>query len=148
MQTRRALAADWPAVRDLLSAAGLPLDGAVRAFASGLVVTEGDRIVGCAAVEPYDRAALLRSVAVAQDRRGAGIGTHLIEASEDLARDNGATALILLTETAAPWFSRRGYETVERTSVPADVARSIEFETACSTAAVAMRRHLVEAQER
>jgi len=142
MQTKRATADDWPAVRDLLTEAGLPLDGAAGAFATGVIAAEDDRVVGCAAIEPYDGSALLRSVAVVPDVRGAGVGTDLVHDAEELARDSGATSLILLTETAEPWFSRLGYETIARTSVPADVARSIEFETACSTSAVAMRRTL------
>ena len=142
MQTKRAEARDWPAVRDLLTEAGLPLDGAAEAFATGVVAGDGDRLVGCAAIEPYDGAALLRSVAVAPDQRGAGVGTSLVRAIEDLARERGAASLILLTETAEPWFDRLGYEVIDRSMVPADVAGSIEFETACSTTAVAMRRSL------
>ncbi len=142
MQTKRAEAGDWEAVRDLLSEAGLPLDGAAEAFATGVVASDGNRLIGCAAIEVYDEAALLRSVAVVSDQRGTGVGTGLVHALEDLARDRGVTSLILLTETAEPWFSRLGYETIERTSVPAEVARSVEFETACSTTAVAMRRTL------
>ena len=142
MQTKRAEAGDWPAVRDLLAIAGLPLDGAASAFSTGVVAMDGERLVGCAAIEPYDGAALLRSVAVAPDHRGAGVGTTLVHAIEALARDRGATSLILLTETAEPWFRRLGYATIDRTSVPGDVASSVEFETACSTSAVAMQRTL------
>ena len=72
MQTSRAAAGDWHSVRDLLTEAGLPLDGAAEAFATGVVATDGDRLVGCAAIEPYDGVALLRSVAVASDQRGSG----------------------------------------------------------------------------
>jgi amino-acid N-acetyltransferase len=142
MQTKRATAGDWPAVRDLLTEAGLPLDGAAEAFATGVLANEGDRLVGCAAIEPYEGAALLRSVAIVPDQRGTGVGTTLVHALEDLARDRGATSVILLTETAEPWFTRLGYSTIDRSSVPADVAGSIEFVTACSTIAVAMRRTL------
>lgn len=142
MRTRRAEAGDWPVVRELLSDSALTLEGAAEAFSTGVVALDDDRIVGCAAVEPYDRAALLRSVAVAADRRGAGVGTHLVKATEDLARDIGATSLILLTETAEPWFRRLGYASIDRSSVPDDVARSVEFLTACSASAVAMRRAL------
>ena len=142
METRHAEAGDWPAVRDLLAEAGLPLDGAADAFATGVVARDGDRLVGCAAIEPYDGAALLRSVAVVPDQRSTGVGTGLVRALEDLARDRGAVRLILLTETAERWFSRLGYEVIDRSVVPADVARSIEFETACASTAVAMRRTL------
>jgi amino-acid N-acetyltransferase len=142
MQTKRSAAGDWPAVRDLLTEAGLPLDGAAEAFATGVVAIDGDRLVGCAAIEPLDGSALLRSVAVVPDQRGTGVGTSLVHAVEDLARDGGAMSLILLTESAEPWFARLGYTSIDRTAVPADVAQSIEFVTACSTSAVAMRRTL------
>jgi amino-acid N-acetyltransferase len=142
MRIERAKIGDWPAVRGLLSEAGLPLEGAAEAFASGVVVRDGDRVIGCAAIEPYESAALLRSVAVAPDRRGTGVGTGLVRAAEDLAHDGGASTLILLTETAEAWFVRLGYAAIERSTVQADVARSIEFETACSTSAVAMQRAL------
>ena len=98
------------------------------------------RVIGCAAIEPYERAALLRSVVVAPDQRGTGVGTSLVHAAEDLADDGGASTLLLLTETAVAWFGRLGYAVIERSTVPADVARSVEFETACSTSAVAMQR--------
>ena len=143
MQTSRAASGDWPSVRDLLTEAGLPLDGAAEAFATGVVASDGDRLVGCAAIEPYDGVGLLRSVAVVPDQRGTGVGTSLVRAVEDVARDRGARTLILLTETAEPWFSRLGFEVIDRSGVPADVARSVEFETACSTSAVAMQRTLV-----
>jgi amino-acid N-acetyltransferase len=142
MPIKRAAADDWPAIRDLLTEAGLPLDGAAEAFATGVVASHGDRLVGCAAIESYDGAALLRSVAVVPDQRGTGVGTSLIHAIEDLARDGRVMSVILLTETAEHWFSRLGYASIDRSSVPADVAGSIEFVTACSANAVAMRRTL------
>ena len=86
MQTKRAEAGDWPAVRDLLTEAGLPLQGAAEAFGIGVVASDGDRLVGCAAIEPYDGAALLRSVAVVPDQRGTGVGTSLVHAVEGPGR--------------------------------------------------------------
>jgi amino-acid N-acetyltransferase len=142
MTPQRATAADWPAVRDLLVRVDLPLDGAETAFATGLVAVEGERVVGCAAIETFEHAALLRSVAVTPQRQGSGVGTSLVHAAEDLARQAGANEMILLTETAEPLFSRLGYERIDRTTVPADVASSVEFTTACSETAVAMRRVL------
>ena len=65
-----------------------------------------------------------------------------MHAAETLASETGASELILLTETAEPFFARLGYEVIDRTTVPDDVAGSIEFTTACPTSATAMRRHL------
>ena len=142
MDPQPAPAADWPAVRDLLVRVNLPLDGAETAFDTGLVAVEEDRVVGCAAIETYDRTALLRSVAVTPGRQGSGLGTSLVHAAEALARTTGADEMILLTETAAPWFGRLGYERMERDEAPPAVAGSVEFVTACSESAIAMRRSL------
>jgi amino-acid N-acetyltransferase len=142
MEIRRAESGDWLDVRDLLADSGLPLEGASDAFKIGLVAKDDGRIIGCAAIEPYDGSALLRSIAVAPDHRRTGTGTGLVRAAEELAREGGAESLILLTETAEPWFGRLGYQVIDRSTVPADVAHSIEFATACSTTAVAMRRSL------
>ena len=138
----RATVADWPAIESLLTASALPLDGAAEAFGTGLVERRADEVVGCAAIEPYGGAAVLRSVAVRDDRRGEGLGQALVHAAEGLARETGAAEIILLTETAEPFFARLGYEVIDRASVPDDVAGSIEFSTACPTSAVAMSRRL------
>ena len=142
MQPQRATGADWPAIRDLLVRVNLPLEGAEAAFETGLVAVKDDRVVGCAAIETYERSALLRSVAVAPRLQGSGVGTSLVHAAEALARQSGAAEMILLTETAEPWFRWLGYARVDRDTVPADVASSVEFVTACSESAIAMRRSL------
>ena len=142
MDVGRAMPSDWPSIRDLLEEVGLPLYGAESAFVTGLVARDGERVVGCAALEPFDGAALLRSVAVTPSRRGTGVGQARVHATEQLARDAGAAEVILLTDTAEPWFRRLGYQRVERSAVPADVAGSVEFVVACSESAVAMRRTL------
>ena len=140
----RARPEDWPAISGLLSEVSLPLDGAREAFATGVIATAATHLAGCAAIEPFGSAALLRSVAVAPDHRGHGIGRELVAAAEGLARARGATDLYLLTETAEPWFGRLGYERVERSVVPDDVRASVEFEAACAATAVAMHRVLVQ----
>ena len=86
--------------------------------------------------------AVLRSVAVREDQRGRGLGQALVAAAEDLARERGASELILLTETAEPFFARLGYDVIDRGVVADDVAGSIEFAVACPSTAVAMRRRL------
>ena len=138
----RAAAGDWPAVKTLLTEAKLPLDGAADAFATGVVCRDGDRLVGCAAIEPHGDAALLRSVAVAPDHRGAGLGESLVHAAEAEARAAGASDVILLTTTAEPWFERLGYAPIDRSAVPVPVAESVEFQTACDESAIVMRRRL------
>ncbi|MGH7319149.1 MAG: GNAT family N-acetyltransferase [Candidatus Rokuibacteriota bacterium] len=49
-----------------------------------------------AAIELYDGAALLRSVAVEAERRGEGLGQNLTRAALELARERGAKTVYLL----------------------------------------------------
>jgi amino-acid N-acetyltransferase len=142
MRIERASPADVPAVEALLSAAGLPLDGAADALSAGVVAREGGRIVAAAAVERYGESGLLRSVVVAPERRGTGLGRRIVAAAEDLARREGVRDLYLLTETAADWFPRLGYRVVPRADAETAVGASVEFTSVCRDTGVAMRRRL------
>jgi amino-acid N-acetyltransferase len=142
MRIERARPADVPAVEALLSAAGLPLEGAADALASGVVARDGEEVVAAAAVERYGDAGLLRSVVVAPARRGTGLGREIVTAAERLARDDGVVDLYLLTETAVDWFPRLGYAPVDRAVATAAVGESIEFTTVCRDTGVPMRRRL------
>ncbi len=143
MRVEPASAADLPAVEALLAAAGLPLDGAAEALTGmGVVARDGDHIVGAAAVERYAAAGLLRSVVVAAEHRGRGVGRAVVGGAEAAARAAGVRELYLLTETAPDWFPRLGYEAVPRSEAAAAVGASIEFTTVCRDSGVAMRRVL------
>lgn len=138
----RATAEDLPGVEALLGSAGLPLDGAADAFRSGVVARDGGRIVGCAAVELYGDAALVRSVAVDAAMRGRGLGARLVASVEALARDGGAHEAYLLTETAEGWFPRFGYAVISRDEAAPAVGTSVEFTSACTETCAAFRRSL------
>jgi amino-acid N-acetyltransferase len=142
MLIERATPSDVPAVEALLTTAGLPLEGVAEAFVTGVVARDGDVLLGAAAVEPYGRAGLLRSVVVSEARRGMGLGQELVAAAEALARGEGIVELYLLTETAADWFPRLGYEVVDREVARAAVGESIEFTMVCATTGVPMRRRV------
>ena len=142
MRIERATPADIPAVEGLLLAAGLPLEGATEAFETGVVARDGRTVVGAAAIERYGEAGLLRSVVVAPERRGAGLGRRVVAAAEQLAREAGIRELFLLTETAVDWFPRLGYAVVPREAAAALVGQSIEFTTVCRDSGVSMRRLL------
>lgn len=142
MRITRATAADVPGVEGLLMAAGLPLDGAADALATGVVARDGDAVIGAAAVERFGAAGLLRSVVVAADRRGQGVGSAIVAAAEDLAREEGIADLYLVTETAPTWFPRLGYASIDRAVATAAVGESIEFTTVCRDTGVTLHRRL------
>jgi amino-acid N-acetyltransferase len=142
MRIDRATPEDVPAVEGLLAAAGLPLEGAAEALVTGVVARDGSAVVGAAAVEGYGEAGLLRSVVVAADWRGASLGRALVAAAEELARGLGERELYQLTETAADWFRRLGYQAVDRDVARAAVGESIEFTMACASTGVLLRRSI------
>jgi len=137
-----ASAADLPIVLDLLQRCKMPQASLEQHLASTLVAREGVRIVGCAALEVYGRAALLRSVAVEPSSRGLGLGAQLTNAALDLARAHAVQTLYLLTDTASVFFLRFGFHRVLRTDVDPAVQRSVEFTDACPENALAMRADL------
>lgn len=138
----RAQPADLAGILDLLASHGLPQAEVERHLDTALVAREGGRIAGCAILEPYGAAGLLRSVAVAQSQRGLGVGIRLTEAAVALARARGIRALYLLTETAAEFFPRFGFRPIARDEVAPAVRQSIEFTRACPASALAMVKDL------
>ena len=134
--------ADADAVFCLLEQNHLPLEGLQNHFATTLVARQGDRIVGSAALEVYPDGALLRSVAVAAELQGQGLGRELTDAAIRLGRDLQVPAVYLLTTTAERFFPKFGFERIERAEVPAAVRSSIEFTSACPSSATVMRKVL------
>jgi amino-acid N-acetyltransferase len=138
----RAKPADRAAIETLLVAADLPLTGLELAIATAVVARDGEAIVGCAAIEPYGSAGLLRSVAVTEALRGSGLGRRLVVEAEAFAAKSGIETLFLLTETAEEWFPRLGYSASTRSTVPATLAASPEFTDACPESAAVFRKYI------
>ena len=133
---------DAETVRRLLQRNHLPLDGLCDHLATTLVARHNDQILGSAALEVYADGALLRSVAVAPEAQGHGLGHELTDAAIRMAEAIKAPAIYLLTTTAERFFPTFGFERIARTDVPAGVQTSIEFTSACPSSAVVMRRSL------
>ena len=143
---RPATPADLPAVERLLTAANLPLDG-VEGALDAFIVAEADdgadrRLVGVAGLEVCSDNALLRSVAVAPEWQGRGLGRGLVERMVAAAEARGLHALYLLTTTAEHYFPSFGFGRVDRDAVPDDVRDTAEFRVACPASAVVMEKRL------
>jgi len=134
--------ADLPAIFELLERSALPRDGLDAHVATTLVARDANGLVGTAALELYGTAALLRSVAVAAEQRGRGLGAALTATALDLARHRGVRTVYLLTETAAGFFPRFGFRPIPRPAVDPAVLGSAEFTTACPASALVMIRTL------
>ncbi len=138
----RAELMDRPEILRLLERNRLPVAGLDEHWATALVARQDGRIVGSAALERYPDGALLRSVAVAPELQGHGLGGELTTAALELARTFGVPAVYLLTTTAERFFPRFGFELIARADVPPGVRTSVEFTSACPATAAVMRRPL------
>ena len=134
---------DLPAVRRLLEASDLPLDGVDAQLSTMVVAKDGGGVVGAAAVELYADGALLRSVVVSPTVQGQGVGRRLTEAALNIAKHRGVRNAFLLTATAERFFPKLGFERISRADVPESVQASVEFQSACPASATVMRKRLV-----
>lgn len=129
---RPAEASDLPSVQQLLRTVSLPWDGLTDFFPSGYVVaTSAGALVGVAGLEIYGEHGFLRSVAVAPEVRGLGIGVALVRDRMASARTAGLRAIHLLTADAAEFFSRFGFAPADRAAFPAEIRASVLFSHAC-----------------
>jgi amino-acid N-acetyltransferase len=128
---------DLPAVLALLTEADLPTEGVAEHLQSFFVIEHGDRIVASAGLELRGDAALLRSLAVARDLRGAGLGGAVLRRALDEA---SGRAVFALTTTAEVYLARFGFERVDRASLPPRLHESHELRGACPDTAAVLRR--------
>lgn len=130
------------ALRAALVAAGLPVDDLNEPGRVWFAARREGRIIGHAGLEPYGKAALLRSVVLVEGERGRGWGRMLVDAICAEAAGRGIATLFLLTTTAEPFFARLGFARIDRAEVPSDIAASREFTTLCPATAAVMRKTL------
>jgi len=148
---RHATRDDLPAIERLLTEADLPTAG-VAEIVNGrpddffVAETNDDakQLVAVAGVEVCRDDALLRSVAVQPDWRKHGVGRELVRRIVSHAEERGISALYLLTTTAEHYFPRFGFERIERSTVPREIAETLEFKSACPATAVAMKRAVAD----
>lgn len=135
---RAARADELSDIEDLLRRVRLPVEGIDRLAGLVTVADAAGQVVGSAALEPYDPAGLLRSVAVDPAFQGQGLGVRLTDATLSLARERQIERVYLLTETASAFFPRFGFRVIPRSEVDPAVRQSEEFARLCPDSAVAM----------
>ncbi len=137
---------DLSAVEALLIEQALPTAGVAEMFAADptqfVLAFNGAALIGVAGVEACGEHALLRSVAVRGDWQRRGLGHELVAHAVAHAEGRGIAALYLLTMTAEHYFPRFGFRRIARDEVPAEIAGTVEFTSACPASAVTMRKVL------
>lgn len=121
-----------------LRGAGLPDPGDGRYF----VAHEHRGLAGYVGLEGEGRDLLLRSLVVLADRTAQGLGSRLLTAAEAVASDLGGERLHLLTTTAEPFFTQRGFFVADRASAPPAIRRTREFADVCPASAAYLTKDL------
>jgi len=100
------------------------LQSAYESLREFLVAADGeDRIVGCVAVDVFwSDLAEVKSLAIAAEHRGRGIGRMLLAAAVEDARRLGIRKLFALTYERE-FFQRHGFEVIDRHMLPEKVWR-------------------------
>jgi len=123
--------AQLPRLRILLESNGLPADDCDEQAENFFCIVEQDRLIAAGGLQPAGEYFLLRSLVVDAACRGRGLARALTEFLLSAAEDAGSPAVYLLTETAAEYFSRFGFETVARDLVPAEIRQTRQFASLC-----------------
>ena len=135
---------DIIAIRALLEDSGLPTSDLQSARPEFAVIREDGRVIAAGALQRFGSAALMRSVVVAPDRRGSGLGQAVVTGLERIACAARIRQLVLLTQTSTEFFARQGYRVIERRTAPQDMQGSEEFRSLCPSSATCMAKNLAE----
>jgi amino-acid N-acetyltransferase len=133
---------DAARIRTLLVDSGLPVEDLDAAQVDFLVAEEGGETFGVIGLQSFGQVGLLRSLVVDSGGRGKGTGSTLVDALESHARAAGMCQLVLLTQTAEPFFAARGYAPIARAAAPHAVQGSAEFRSICPASATCMSKDL------
>ena len=147
IQIEHAKLEDVESIFALLEKSGLSREGLSDHLRTTLVARSDGKIIGCAALELYGPAALLRSVAIDPMSRGQGVGQRLTQAALDLAQKHRVQTVYLLTETASEFFGWFGFRTISRSEVVPEVKQSVEFMTVCPESATVMAIEIISLQK-
>lgn len=127
---------------DLLKAEKLPVDDLPNYLDNFFVAIENEKIIGAIGLEIYGDCGLLRSLVVDRKHRNKNIASALVGQLESHAKAKGLNCMYLLTETAAQYFEKKGYQTLTRDEVPDELKQSSEFSHVCPVSAVVMTKEL------
>lgn len=145
-KVRPAAGPDLPLIAQMLHAGGL-IAGAARERIGRTVVAETDRRpIATAAWEPIGNVAILRSVAVDDQRRRSSVGTLVVAATLRRIMEAGHRDVYLVTENAEAFFRTCGFRAVDRDTAPDDVLAHPQVARECPVSAPLMYARLPERQ--
>ncbi len=140
---REGLAADRHLVEALLKGAELPTAGLDATEL--LVLEENGAVMGVIGFEPYGETALLRSLAVAPQRRGGGLARALLVRAFTVLRARGFTVAYGLTTTIPDLLLKLGFTEISRDALPKALGISAQLQgvQACPASARVFAKQIV-----
>ncbi|MBT5902867.1 MAG: GNAT family N-acetyltransferase [Opitutaceae bacterium] len=127
----------------LLQSAALPTaDLQNAAWENFILAHQAEKLVGVIGLELHNAFGLVRSLAVTESVRGAGLGSDLLQRIEDHARTSDIGQLGLITDSAQAFFTRHGYQTVARSDAPLALRETEQFRCICPDSAAIMLQSL------
>jgi amino-acid N-acetyltransferase len=130
-------------IKQLLAACDLPHEDIRSSLLRHFwVAGEIDSLAGVVGLEILGKDALLRSLVVAPQARGNGLGKKLTAKAEQHAQNSQVDTLYLLTLTAADFFKKLGYQVIKREDAPATLQNTTEFQGICPVSATCMTKSL------
>jgi amino-acid N-acetyltransferase len=95
--------------------------------------------VGYFGYQLFGALALFRSMVVVAVAQNKGYGSLIWQQAKIKLSEEGVKEVYLLTNTAAPFFKKQGFETVARSSAPEPILSTSEFKEFCPENSVCMR---------
>lgn len=138
----RAAFSDHAAISNLLEEAGLPIPNETDKPVHFIVARQQGRVVACLGWEPFGYRALLRSLVVHRNLQRQGIGIKLVQEAIEILVRNGISEFYLLTESAADFASRLGFQAIDRCALPAEIQSCQQFSSGCCAGAQCMQLKL------
>ena len=130
---------DFAAVTELLARCGLPNADVGAHLEHFNVARDDDRVVGVIGLEVHGTRGLLRSLVVAEDRRGRGMTRRLYAAALVTASRIGLSELYCMS-TMEGYFELLGWWALAPDEVPPEIRGSEEYRALASVATCMMRR--------
>lgn len=126
----------------IIEDADLPVSDIEPEHSVFLAATTQNKIVGCAGLQQIGKSGLLRSLVVLSEYRGKGIAKKLCDSILDLAKKKKYQTVYLLTTDAERYFSKYGFNKIEKESAPEEVKLTRQYNEICSDSAVVMKMEL------
>jgi amino-acid N-acetyltransferase len=134
---QKALNTDVADIKKLLQENDLPISD-ISSDMEFYIEIENKQISVVGGLEIIGDFVIIRSIAVAHNYKGKGLGTKMTHHLIDTAKKKKYDIVYLLTMTAENYFPKFGFTEINRESAPEAIKNSSQFTTVCPDSAVLM----------